>query len=390
MWDVPALRFPEFTGEWKKCKLGDSCHVLMCKRILASQTNPISGVPFYKIGTIGSTPDSYISRDLFDLYKRKYSYPRKGEVMITCAGTVGKCIIFDGLDAYFQDSNIVWIDNPTEEIQNTFLFYVLSRVDWHRLNSTTIIRIYNDDLRGLHINFPTTAEQNKIVRLLSLLDARISTQSKVIEDLKKLKSAISKSLLSCSDLLEKRVPISEIGTLKNGYAFQSSFYDSAGEYKVLTISNVTGERYICSEGCNCVLTKPSDIQYHQELKANDILISLTGNVGRVSLCKEGKYLLNQRVGLLQLDSAVNREFIYQVLSSRNFEKSMISCSQGAAQMNIGKGDVENYIIPYSCNPKNLCKVSLILNSYDTKILIENKMLHLLNKQKVYLLASLFI
>lgn len=203
-------------------------------------------------------------------------------------------------------------------------------------------------------------------------------------------SAISKSLLLRSDLLEKRIPISEIGVLKNGYAFQSSSYDSAGEYEVLTISNVTGERYICSEGCNHILTEPFDIQSHQELKANDILISLTGNVGRVSLCKEGKYLLNQRVGLLQLYSDVNREFVYQVLSSRNFEQSMISCSQGAAQMNIGKGDVENYIIPYSGTPKNLLKISSVLKSYDTQILIEGEMFQLLNRQKTYLLASLFI
>ena len=59
----------------------------MCKRILVSQTNTEDGVPFYKIGTIGSTPDAYISKELFDDYKVKYNYPRKGEVMITCAGT---------------------------------------------------------------------------------------------------------------------------------------------------------------------------------------------------------------------------------------------------------------------------------------------------------------
>lgn len=203
-------------------------------------------------------------------------------------------------------------------------------------------------------------------------------------------SAISKLLLWRSDLLEKRIPLSEIGILKNGYAFQSSSYDPAGEYEVLTISNVTGERYICTEGCNRILTKPFDIQLHQELKANDILISLTGNVGRVSLCKDGKYLLNQRVGLLQLYSDVNKEFVYQTLSSRNFEQSMISCSQGAAQMNIGKGDVENYLIPYSDDPQNLLKISSILNCYDSHILIEDRMLQLLNRQRAYLLASLFI
>ena len=62
--------------------MGDLCNVLMCKRILASQTNTEEGVPFYKIGTIGNAPDAYISKELFDDYKTKYNYPHKGEVMI--------------------------------------------------------------------------------------------------------------------------------------------------------------------------------------------------------------------------------------------------------------------------------------------------------------------
>ena len=170
--------------------MGDACNVFMCKRILASQTSTEECVPFYKIGTIGGTPDAYISKELFDDYKAKYNYPHKGEVMITCAGTVGKCVIYDGKDAYYQDSNIVWIDNPSQHISNGFLYHLLANVDWRKLNSTTIIRIYNDDLRNLKLSYPQIEEQKKISRLLFLLDERIATQSKVIEDLKKLKCAI--------------------------------------------------------------------------------------------------------------------------------------------------------------------------------------------------------
>ena len=210
--NVPNLRFPEFQGEWEKCKLGDLCNVLMCKRILASQTNTEEGVPFYKIGTIGNAPDAYISKELFDDYKTKYNYPHKGEVMITCAGTVGKCVIYDGKDAYYQDSNIVWIDNPSQCISNSFLYHLLAKVDWRKLNSTTIIRIYNDDLRNLKLSYPQIEEQQKISRLLSFLDERIATQNKIIEDLKRLKSAISKKLL-CNDkwTTYKIQDIAEIG-----------------------------------------------------------------------------------------------------------------------------------------------------------------------------------
>ena len=166
--------------------MGDLCNVLMCKRILASQTNTEEGVPFYKIGTIGNAPDAYISKELFDDYKTKYNYPHKGEVMITCAGTVGKCVIYDGKDAYYQDSNIVWIDNPSQCISNSFLYHLLAKVDWRKLNSTTIIRIYNDDLRNLKLSYPQIEEQQKISRLLSFLDERIVTQNKIIDKLQSL------------------------------------------------------------------------------------------------------------------------------------------------------------------------------------------------------------
>ena len=202
--------------------------------------------------------------------------------------------------------------------------------------------------------------------------------------------AISKLLFSRSDLLERKIQLSQVGTLKNGYAFQSSSYTSSGEYEIITIANVTGERYICTEGCNRIHTLPSDLQLHQELKDGDILISLTGNVGRVSLCKKGKYLLNQRVGLLQLKAGVNREFVYQALSSRKFELNMISCGQGAAQMNIGKGDIESYEIPYSNNPQNFQSVSLILKSYDKLILTESMKLQLLLSQKQHFISNMFI
>ena len=106
--------------------------------------------------------------------------------MITCAGTVGKAIVFNGEDSYYQDSNIVWIDNPTKELNNTFLLYKINGVDWSKLNSTTITRIYNDDLKKLKIVYPSFTEQTKIINVLQLLDDRIATQNKIIEQLQSL------------------------------------------------------------------------------------------------------------------------------------------------------------------------------------------------------------
>lgn len=153
---------------------------------------------------------------------------------------------------------------------------------------------------------------------------------------------------------------------------------------------MSGERHITEEDCNCIINLPNDIQDYQVLKEGDILISLTGNVGRVSLCKDGNYLLNQRVGLLHITKNVNQEFLYQVLSSRRFENSMLACGQGAAQMNIGKGDVENFVLPYSSNANNIHLVARILHSYDKCIINELRELTLLTMQKQYFLAQMFI
>lgn len=103
------LTFKEGEVEWKA--LGEIGEVRMCKRILKSQTSSEGEIPFYKIGTFGKEPDSYISRKLFNEFKEKYSYPKVGEVLISASGTIGRTVIFDGRESYFQDSNIVWIEN---------------------------------------------------------------------------------------------------------------------------------------------------------------------------------------------------------------------------------------------------------------------------------------
>lgn len=87
---------------------------------------------------------------------------------------------------------------------------------------------------------------------------------------------------------------------------------------------------------------------------------------------------------------VNQEFLYQVLSSRRFENSMVACGQGAAQMNIGKGDVENFVLPYSSNANNIHLVARILHSYNECIINEQQDLTLLTMQKQYLLDQMFI
>ena len=164
-----------FSGNEKakivKISLGDIGPICMCKRILKSQTNTVEGVPFYKIGTFGKKADAYISKETFDEYRSKYSFPKKGDVLISAAGTIGRTVVYDGEPAYFQDSNIVWIDNDESIVLNSYLRYCYELKPWKVSSGGTIQRLYNDNIAKAVIAVPSIEEQKRIVSILGRFDA---------------------------------------------------------------------------------------------------------------------------------------------------------------------------------------------------------------------------
>ena len=110
--------------------LGEVGDVCMCKRIMKDQTTTNGEIPFFKIGTFGGQADAYISRELYENYKARFSFPKKGEILISASGTIGRAVVFDGEDAYFQDSNIVWIANNEEFVTNRYLYYFYQIAEW--------------------------------------------------------------------------------------------------------------------------------------------------------------------------------------------------------------------------------------------------------------------
>lgn len=385
--NVPNLRFPEFEGEWKKCKLGDACNVFMCKRILATQTNTEGGVPFYKIRTIGGTPDAYISKELFDDYKTKYNYPHKGEVMITCAGTVGKCVIYDGKDAYYQDSNIVWIDNPSQYIGNGFLYHLLANVDWRKLNSTTIIRIYNDDLRNLKLSYPQIEEQKKISRLLSLLDDRISTQNKIIEDLKKLKSAIIE--WHYRQVEKQNVCIGDLGEPFNVGNLAKEDLTETGMPCV-----IYGELFTTyGETISQIESHTNKVEGMILSKKGDLLFPSSTTVDAMSLIApsvinvDGVILGGDMFGIhiTPNSNAQYLSYYFNHIAKRQLAKF----AKGSTIIHLHYADIEKakLLLP-SLEEQN--RMANCLISLDTKINIESIFISLLNSQKAYLLRQMFI
>ena len=154
--------------------LGEIGPVCMCKRILKSETSPCGDVPFYKIGTFGKQPDAYIQREKYEEYKRLYSYPKRGEVLISAAGTIGRAVIYDGAPAYYQDSNIVWIANNESMVLNKYLFYCYTLKPWNVSNGGTIARLYNNDLARTKIPVPPLSEQERMVSILDKFDALVN------------------------------------------------------------------------------------------------------------------------------------------------------------------------------------------------------------------------
>lgn len=171
-------------------KLGNIGKVSMCKRVLKQQTTNSGDIPFYKIATFGEKPNAFISRALYEEFLKKYSFPKKGEILISAAGTLGKTVIYDGEPAYFQDSNIVWIENDETKILNSYLYYFYQTNPWLTTSGSTINRIYNDNLKNITINHPASlAKQKGIVSVLSAIDAKIDCNNhinKKLESLSKL------------------------------------------------------------------------------------------------------------------------------------------------------------------------------------------------------------
>lgn len=185
----------EIPEEWEVKTLGIVGEPKMCKRIMKFQTKELGDVPFYKIGTFGNAADAFISKELFEDYKSKFSFPRKGEILISAAGTIGRAIIYNGEDSYYQDSNIVWIENNEEIILNKFLFNLYQVIEWDT-NTGTIPRLYNDNLKRTLIQCPPLAEQQRIATALSDIDALLSALNKKIEKKKLIKQGAMQQLLT--------------------------------------------------------------------------------------------------------------------------------------------------------------------------------------------------
>ena len=193
MANKPRIRFRGFTEDWEQRKLGSLAIVEMNKRIFKEQTTIKGDIPFYKIGTFGGDADSFISRELFEEYKNKYPYPNIGDILISASGSIGKTVVYNGENAYYQDSNIVWL-NHNGKIDNSFLLQFYNQVKWAGLEGSTIKRLYNKNILETNIALPKIEEQRLIGKFFELVDRSITLHQCKLKKLNLAKKSLLQKL----------------------------------------------------------------------------------------------------------------------------------------------------------------------------------------------------
>lgn len=294
---------------FKRYKLGDLGDICMCKRIMKSETSDIGDVPFFKIGTFGQAPDVYISRSLFEEYKNNYSFPKVGDILISAAGTIGRAVIYNGEDAYYQDSNIVWIDNDEKKVLNQYLFYLYKNIKWKVSTGSTILRLYNDNIRETEIIVPEKVFQLEISKSLSILDQKIALNTRMNAELEAMAKQLydywfvqfdfpdengkpyksSGGKMVWNEKLKREIPegwevkkMEELLVFSNGINYDKNI-EGDKQYRIINVRNITSSSIFINKETLDVINLPSKQADNYLVGEDDIIIARSGTPGSTRL-----------------------------------------------------------------------------------------------------------
>lgn len=394
----PEIRFPGFTEDWEQRKLGDLGSVAMNKRIFKDQTSDNGEVPFFKIGTFGSYPDAFISRELFEEYKSKYPYPEVGDILISASGSIGRTVVYQGEDEYFQDSNIVWLKH-NGRLDNKFLQQFYSIVKWQGLEGSTIKRLYNKNILDTNISVPTLDEQNKLGAFFEQLDDTIALHQRKLDLLKETKKGFLQKMFpkNGAKVPEIRFPgftgdweqrkLGELANIVRGASPRPiqdpKWFDTESDVGWLRISDVTEQdgriHYLkqriskLGQEKTRVLTEPH------------LLLSIAATVGKpvVNYVKTGVH----DGFLIFLNPIFEREFIFQWLEM--FRPKWQKYGQPGSQVNLNSELVRNQEISLPSG-KEQKKIGNFFKQLDDTITLHQRKLDLLKETKKGFLQKMFV
>lgn len=260
----------------------------------------------------------------------------------TAAGST-EFIVLSGKDKV-SDSNFVYYLTISPEIREVAIKAMTG--------TSGRQRVENDKFANHLVSLPPINEQKLIAEILSSLDDKIELNRKINANLEKLASSLFKKwFVDYGEELPvdwKIQKVSDLIKIESGFPFNSSMFDKLGKYKLVTIKNVQ-DGFFVQDCTNSISKTPLKMPPHCLLKDGDILLSLTGNVGRICLVNGKDYLLNQRVANLIPINENNRAFTYFLFRQKDFQNTLIGISQGTAQQNLSPIETKSLeiVIPSS-------------------------------------------
>ena len=374
--NVPNLRFPEFEGEWEEKRLSDIADLSKGIGISKDQLSA-DGEPCILYGELytkykSETIKEVISKTNIDNTKLVKS--KANDVIIPCSGetaeeiATARCVLKDDV-LLGGDLNIIRLHG----YDGSFMSYQLNgkrKYDIAKVaQGVSVVHLYGEHLKNIKTFNPSLNEQKKIANLLSLLDERISTQNKIIEDLKKLKSAISDRLFK--NIKGDVITLSEICDIVKGKQINGEYLTESGEY------------YVMNGG-----TEPSGYYGDYNVDANTISISEGGNsCGYVQFNTSPFWSGGHCYSIQNIADHVDNLYLYHYLKSN--EEVIMRLRIGSGLPNIQKTDLTMFKIKVPTFEQQIT-ISTFLSSLERKAEIEERIQNVILKQKLYLLQQMFI
>jgi len=396
--NVPNLRFPEFTGEWMKCKFGEIATGFDYGMNAAAK--PYDGQNKYiRITDIDEASSTYNNSSIVSpdgILSENYVV-NEGDILLARTGaSTGKSYLYRKSDGKLYYAGFLIRANVAEHNP----YFVFSQLHTHRYWRWVSIMSARSGQPGInsleYASFPifttTLKEENKISSLLSLIDERITTQNKIIEKLQSLIKGLNDSLYKQYGNAIT-TSFSDLGHSYSGLSGKSSEDFGSGK-PFITYLNVYSNNVVNENEYQYV--RINDGEKQNIVQCGDVLFTLSSEtpeevgVGSVYLGIDEVFLNSFCFGF-HID---NKELAYPpyfsyYVSSTPFRKFIYPFAQGSTRFNLCKADFEKASIklPSLNNQKH---IYAILNSITGKIETEKNLLEYYTTQKQYLLRQMFI
>ena len=310
-----------------------------------------------------------------------------GTILLSSRATVGECSINKKECTTNQGFQSLI---PKENISNEFVYYLIQtkRKDLIRKScGSTFLEISANEVRKIVVSIPTIKEQDKIAKLLSLLDERISTQSKIIEDLKKLKSAIidyAINSLHC-DFVKFGALYEMAGEGGTPATSNAAYYDN-GNIPFIKIDDLKQKYLIEHKDFITELGLKKSSAWL--IPTNSILYSNGATIGEISITT---YPVCTKQGILGIvpKPIIDVEFLYYFMSSTYFHKAVSRIVTEGTMKTAYLKDINNIRCPIPTKEKQL-DIAKMPSALNSKIDFEQSILKLFGLQKQYLLRQMFI